>query len=230
MLPLIIIQGRIGSRRLPGKVDMLIGTKRMIDHVVDRCVQTGWAVEVAMAEAFRDIPHEDVLSRYARCARIWGPEYDPIVRVTSDCPLWDSGVAQQVMSAFNGFYTTTTLHWDGLDVEVMSREALLRADLLSDEREHVTTWMRRQQRASWVTLPMCLDWSIDTHDDLDWVRRVMAACPHCMAGVPWHTNAPGSIGGAEGRHPVFDLHVSTGGGLTECQAYDILKERITYDV
>ena len=50
------------------------------------------------------------------------------------------------------------------------------------------------------------------------IRR---ACPLCLAHVEHHTNATGSIGGAEGRHPRYDLHVSEGGGLQECRAGDL---------
>lgn len=49
------------------------------------------------------------------------------------------------------------------------------------------------------------------------IRR---ACWLCLAGKPHHTNAMGSIGGAEGRHPRYDLHVGEGGGLAECEAGD----------
>ena len=46
-------------------------------------------------------------------------------------------------------------------------------------------------------------------------------CPSCTNGVPHHTNATGSIGGAEGRHSRYDLHVGEGGGLRECWAGDL---------
>lgn len=48
-----------------------------------------------------------------------------------------------------------------------------------------------------------------------------AVCPLCRDGVPHHTNAAGSIGGNDHRRPVWDLHISTGGGLEECIAYPI---------
>ena len=48
-----------------------------------------------------------------------------------------------------------------------------------------------------------------------------AICPRCREGVPHHTNAQGSIGGDDHRAPVYDLHISTGGGLEECVAYAI---------
>ncbi|HAM40203.1 MAG TPA: hypothetical protein DCP69_02410 [Candidatus Omnitrophica bacterium] len=35
-------------------------------------------------------------------------------------------------------------------------------------------------------------------------------CPRCAVGDPHHTNALHSIGGSEGRHPVYDLHVAEG--------------------
>ena len=47
------------------------------------------------------------------------------------------------------------------------------------------------------------------------------ACRLCTDGVPHHTNATGSIGGADGRHAILDLHVGAGGGLVECEAGDL---------
>ena len=63
--------------------------------------------------------------------------------------------------------------------------------------------------------------------DARYARLVMAACSYCADGVPHHTNAGGSIGGAD-RHPVLDLHqvedATTMGGLVECLAGDIWQE------
>ena len=55
----------------------------------------------------------------------------------------------------------------------------------------------------------------------DFLAAVRAACPLCAVGVTHHTNAAGSIGGADGRHPRRDLHVDKDGGLTECWAGDL---------
>ena len=54
--------------------------------------------------------------------------------------------------------------------------------------------------------------------------RVVAGwlCSACAAGVPHHTNSVTSIGGDEGRHARYDLHVGVGGGLEECLAGDLL--------
>ena len=63
--------------------------------------------------------------------------------------------------------------------------------------------------------------------DRDWrvfSRLVAMQCALCRMGVPHHTNAGSSIGGSD-RHFVLDLHESTGGGLEECTAADILQER-----
>ncbi len=55
-------------------------------------------------------------------------------------------------------------------------------------------------------------------------RAARLICPRCAAGDPHHTNAASSIGGSEGRHPVYDLHVAEGGGLAECLAAPIWEE------
>ena len=57
--------------------------------------------------------------------------------------------------------------------------------------------------------------------EVDAEEVIRRACPLCLAQTPHHTNATHSIGGPEGRHPRYDLHVSEGGGLAECAAGDL---------
>lgn len=107
---LIGIQARSTSERLPRKAHLLIGEKRMLDHVIDGCWKAakylnrysshmGVQVEVAVltpkgdeiATEFHgrcDIiegPEDDVLTRYVSAADKYKSHY--IVRVTGDCPL-----------------------------------------------------------------------------------------------------------------------------------------------
>lgn len=169
-----IVQARMGSSRLPGKVLMDIGGRPMLAHVVERAqaiegvdhvvvATTTEAADDVLAEfchsadwSFARGPERDVLHRYALAAR-WS-RADLIVRLTADCPLLDPEVSALVLrkhrdaaAVFGARYTSNTIptrtYPDGLDTEVFTREALDRAaSEVTDfeDREHVTPWMRRR--------------------------------------------------------------------------------------
>lgn len=162
-----IVQARMGSSRLPGKVMADVAGKPLIAHVVARTraarlvdnvgVATSTAPEddalagyCAMAgiPCFRG-PLDDVLSRYAEAARSFGG--DAIVRITADCPLIDPEVIDRVVGDYlqggADFVTNTLIYTypDGLDVEVFSVDALgeAAANAISpSDREHVTPYIR----------------------------------------------------------------------------------------
>lgn len=230
---LVIVQARETGSRLPGKIrSELTSGISMLAHVVARASQLGPFV-VAMPEEKDN--EADVLSRFARVARR-NPEADVFVRITADCPLLDVGVCAYLIHVYRQSdvdFVGTTPEMDGLDVEVFSRTALMMTDLNARgryAREHLTHWMRRNLSPVLVNLvPQPLRWSVDDAAGLDFVRRVYKACNHCAEGIPRHSNASGSIGGAD-RHLVIELHHMPAGDLAECTAMDVLKERIGGDV
>ncbi len=151
-----IIQARMGSTRLPGKVMMDIAGKPMLRRVIERVqrAKTVDAVTVAVPCAAADHPElqpmcslvvgtgaawfvpenaaeNDVLGRYAEAAAY--AEAHIIVRITADCPLIDPDVIDQVVGEFldkRPDYASNTIERTyprGLDVEVFSRAALDRA-------------------------------------------------------------------------------------------------------
>ena len=95
--PLVIIQARMGSTRLPGKVLMQLGDKTVIEHVIESVKKTGVKFVVSIPEGDtalsqflndRNVPiyfgnGPDVLDRYYRCAKAY--KADIIGRVTADC-------------------------------------------------------------------------------------------------------------------------------------------------
>ncbi|MGB9200159.1 cytidylyltransferase domain-containing protein, partial [Methanobacterium sp.] len=99
----VIIQARIGSSRLPGKVLMDISGKPMLWHVIERVKKSKKIdyIIVATTSKSEDLPilklsedmgvktftgsEDDVLDRYYHAAKEF--KADIIVRVTSDCPL-----------------------------------------------------------------------------------------------------------------------------------------------
>jgi spore coat polysaccharide biosynthesis protein SpsF len=230
--PLVIIQAREASTRLPRKIHADIEGLSMLLRVCQRVALSGLPFVVAMPQPGDN--EDDVLSRYVRVCRR-SPDYDPLIRVTADCPLWDHTVAGYALNQYRTLavdYVGTRPDMDGLDVEVFSRAALLTADLGTHgrAREHVTPWLRRNLRAHTFTwAPAPLRWSVDDQSGLDFVREVYRSCVHCANGVSHHTNAPDSIGGPD-RILVVDLHQMTHGGLEECAAADILKTRMGGEV
>jgi spore coat polysaccharide biosynthesis protein SpsF len=130
-------------------------------------------------------PLDDVLARFATVVEQYAP--DAVVRLTADCPLASPAVVDRVIAAFHESgldYVSNTLHPtypDGLDVEVV-RASVLRwaAASLTDppEREHVTLGVYRrptQFRVANVDHDEDLSdlrWTVDTPDDLAFVRAV----------------------------------------------------------
>lgn len=166
MKTLAIIQARMSSSRLPGKVLADIHGKPMIGRVIERvrAAQTLDQIVVATTTGQEDDPlatlcsqidvpvfrgsQADVLDRYYQAARQFNGEV--IVRLTGDCPLIDPNVIDEVVRAFhnqNYDYVSNTLkvtYPDGLDTEVFSFAALHRAwqdARLTSEREHVTPYI-----------------------------------------------------------------------------------------
>ena len=163
-----IVQARMGSTRLPGKVLMDICGHPMLWHVVNRVRQAKLVddVLVATSESTSDDPvaafceqagipcfrgsEDDVLDRYYQAAKWVGT--DVIVRITADCPLIDPDVVDDVVKCYvDGDYdyvsniSPPTLP-DGLDTEVFSLEALERAwgeAKWQTEHEHVTPYIRK---------------------------------------------------------------------------------------
>lgn len=160
---LAILQGRLSSTRLPGKVLKDLRGKPMILRQVERLkfskqidhlvVATSTdssddeLVEVLLSEGIevRRGPLDDVLERFGAVVDEFNPEV--IVRLTADCPLADPEIIDEVISAHlqhKTDYTSNVLtptFPDGLDVECISPSAFTRlraSTLTSQEREHVT--------------------------------------------------------------------------------------------
>lgn len=161
-----IIQARMGSSRLPGKVLMDLDGTPMLAHVVARARKAARldTVVVATSTAASDTAiaawcaaagvscergsEHDVLDRYRQTAV--AHRLDAVVRLTADCPLLDPSVIDQVVGAFqSGAYdyvsnTQPPTFPDGLDTEVFTHAVLTRAwseAMLDSEREHVTPYI-----------------------------------------------------------------------------------------
>jgi spore coat polysaccharide biosynthesis protein SpsF (cytidylyltransferase family) len=148
------------------------------DEVIEAYCQTEQVLCFRGSEA-------DVLDRYYRAANHFSA--DVVVRLTSDCPLLDPAVIDEVVGRFLGgqFDFVSNVHPptypDGLDSEVCSREALGRAwreARLTSEREHVTSYIKQHPElfrlANVEHEPDLshLRWTVDEPQDLEFVRRV----------------------------------------------------------
>lgn len=161
-----IIQARMGSTRLPGKVMMNILDKPMLWHVISRVKHSNILNDIVIAtttlnEDKRILEFasemgiksyagskDDVLDRFYRAAMITNA--DVIVRITADCPLSDPKVIDEVVLFYlnNDFdYVSTSIeptYPDGIDVEVFGFDVLKKAwneAKLPSEREHVTPFI-----------------------------------------------------------------------------------------
>ncbi|WP_158453570.1 aminotransferase class III-fold pyridoxal phosphate-dependent enzyme [Rhodopirellula europaea] len=205
-----IIQARVGSTRFPAKVlkslrgqsligwvSARVGSVKAIDQVV-------WVIPTGIAddELERELKklgqivvrgsEEDVLSRYLLAAT----EYpsDTYVRLTADNPLIPGDVIDDAVTQFHAAgvdYLATTYPIsripDGFDVEVFSRDALLRANqraYLPSDREHVTKhiWSNPQAFRLGSFQSSCPDdlstlrFAVDTPEDLE-ATELLAAEP-----------------------------------------------------
>ncbi|MBM4134039.1 MAG: acylneuraminate cytidylyltransferase [Nitrospira sp.] len=161
-----IIQARMGSTRLPGKILARIGAMTVLEHVIAavRAIENLDDIVVATTTAPQDkavldlanrigvygfAGHEaDVLDRYYQAALRHNAE--TIVRITADCPFLDPWVSSKVVARFRQGdvdYVSNCRprsYPDGLDTEVFSFAALSEANMkgrLSSEREHVTPYI-----------------------------------------------------------------------------------------
>lgn len=163
-----IVQARMGSTRLPGKVLKDLEGEPLLTRVINRLQRAGTIHRVVIAttnkfeddaivEVCRDRGWDwfrgselDVLDRYYKAAVAF--QADIVVRVTSDCPLIDPAVVDMVVRQFHlkgdVDYLTNTLpprtFPRGLDVEVIAFSALKRAwneATDSSDREHVTPYI-----------------------------------------------------------------------------------------
>ncbi len=200
-----VIQARAGSTRLPGKVLAPIGGRPMLELLLHRVASlavdslvvatTVYDRDDAVAEIAERCgvpvvrgPEHDVLARFVQA--LDAHPASTVVRLTADCPLTDPRIVEAVIARHHergAAYTSNVLPRTfpkGLDVEVVHADALRAAnDEATDtrEREHVTPFVyRRPERFELANLRSGRRlgnerWTVDTADDLEWVRRAFDA-------------------------------------------------------
>ncbi len=201
-----VVQARASSQRFPQKILADVQGSPLLARLIRRlrssreCAALAVATslnpdddsvaEIAEAESVTVIrgPLDDVLERYRIAAETL--DADAVVRVTGDCPLVDAGVVDSVIRSFRSSgvdYASNVrppTFPDGLDVEVVSRDALERAAREAtrpSEREHVTLYIAehpelfRSQNVTRAPDLSAMRWTVDYPDDLKFVRAVFRA-------------------------------------------------------
>lgn len=214
-----IVQARLSSTRLPGKVLLDLGGRTVLSHVLERCRHIPGVAQVVCAvpdlteddpvaqEAERlgfsvaRGPRDDVLARYTLAAR--QSDATTIMRVTSDCPLIDPAVCGQVLAALTDGIDYACNNMPpgfphGLDAEAMSREWLERAYAEATapaHREHVTPYIRTHPDSRKATVegpgaPFATwRWTLDYPEDMTFLRALHPYIPVGPDGFGWETVA-----------------------------------------
>ena len=199
----ILLQARMASTRLPGKALELIEDRPILEHCLGRLVAAGVGRVVLATTTLEEDTvlcdlatrlgvavfrgsDTDVLGRMAGAAEAF--DLDPIIRATGDNPAVDIDAAERSLGALNGLHADYVCE-DGLPygtaVEAVTREALMRAAREArdpDDREHVTTWVKKRSdlwNLAFPAPPMplrrpALRVTVDTPADLAHVRSLFA--------------------------------------------------------
>jgi len=160
-----IIQARMTSTRLPGKVLMEVMGRPLLSYQLERLRVSREIDEIIVATTTNeeDDPivmlaqkeglasfrgsEEDVLDRYYQAANLYGVQH--IMRLTADCPLIQPDICDVIAREYfdtNADYTFTGPSFaEGLSCEMIRFRALERAwkeARRKSEREHVTLYIR----------------------------------------------------------------------------------------
>jgi spore coat polysaccharide biosynthesis protein SpsF (cytidylyltransferase family) len=199
MKTVAIIQARIRSERLPGKVLYELGGRPLIAIMIERVRRAKSIDEILLATGDDPANHvlvglardlgvtafkgseRDVLARFAGAAQ--SVQADRIVRLTGDCPFSDPDIIESLLDLQandNLDYCCNMLppSWpDGLDVSVFTRAVLEQANseaALSSEREHVVPWI----------------WKNCSIRGNDRFKAINLACPESLSSERWTIDDP----------------------------------------
>lgn len=203
-----IIQARMGSTRLPGKILKKVMNKTLLEYQLERVKRSLLIDEIVVATTKKESDNpivalceqlgaqvyrgseQDVLSRYYEAAVAL--HADLIVRLTSDCPLIDPTIIDQVIQLHidqerEVDYTSNALVRSfprGLDTEVFTFDALQYAHehaILERDREHVTAYIySNKEKFKFAALKSIHNyeshrWTVDTEEDFELIKRILEA-------------------------------------------------------
>jgi len=171
MKTIAIVQARMNSTRLPGKVLMKVNGISMLEYEIKRILRSKKIDKVVVATTVKKMDdrivklckqikvdffrgsEDDVLDRYYRCSLRY-PEYSTVVRITGDCPLIDPVLIDRVIdfykkNKYDYVVNPDTIFPDGTAAEIFSRDVLRLAASeakLKPDREHVTTFIVKNKK------------------------------------------------------------------------------------
>ena len=197
-----IVQARMGSTRLPGKVMKLISGKPMIELLLKRLSKAKKVDQIIVATSneknnkllkqhlktqnfdFIEGSENDVLDRFLLAAK--HTNADIIVRITADCPLVDASLIDKSIIKFKklklDYYSNVlpATYPDGLDIEIFTHEALKKSSKMTTslfDREHVTAFLRESKNFKTGNFQnkknlSSLRWTVDEAEDLQVISSV----------------------------------------------------------
>ena len=197
-----LIQARMGSTRLPGKVLRPILGVPMIEILLARLSNSKEIDEIIVASSIDPQNNKlqsvvenlgykctrgsekNVLGRFYESAK--ANKADVVVRITGDCPLVDPGLVDRCIQGFKDaevdyFSNVDPVSYpDGLDIEVMSLESIERANnetSSSFDREHVTSYIRNSDSFLRDSVKNTKDlsnlrWTVDEPEDLVVINNI----------------------------------------------------------
>lgn len=206
-----IIQARMGSTRLSGKVMMKLCGKTVLEHDIERVKQSKYIDDIVIAtttnktddmieqevlrcgaKCFRG-SEEDVLSRYYLASKEINA--DVIVRITSDCPLFDPQILDEMILYYRshkvslitnaGMDASTRTYPRGLDAEIFSFEILEEAYKNAEkkyQREHVTPYIYEKYKDIYYYQNSInyskYRWTLDTPEDWKLIESIYGHLYH----------------------------------------------------
>lgn len=202
MKTVAIVQARMGSTRLPGKVMLPVAGAPMIEILLSRLSGARELDQIVVASSVdeRNQPlveyvqrlgyaceqgsEHDVLGRFVQVAK--KHQADVLVRITGDCPLVDPALVDEAVRRYKSanldYFSNVAppTYPDGLDIEVFSFIALEQANRETDkifDHEHVTPYLRESGKFRVDVMQHNKDlsafrWTVDEPEDLEVIDNV----------------------------------------------------------
>lgn len=208
-----LVQARMGSKRLPGKVLRYVSEYTLIQVLLERLSRSKKIDQIILASSVDSLNDEletyvkklgfpvergsedNVLERFYFAAR--AHDADIVIRITGDCPLVDSELVDQCIQEFldkKVDYLSNTnppTFPDGLDVEVFSFNALEKAYQEASSNfdlEHVTPYLRTPEKFTQASINNNQDysnlrWTVDELADLKVIKNIFE---HFAPNIHFH--------------------------------------------
>lgn len=199
----VILQARMSSTRLPGKVLANVGGRPLLELLILRLKISKNIDQIIIATTNNKIDDEieklgkslnitvvrgdadNVLSRYELASQQTESEY--IIRITGDCPLIDPELLDEAINIFKkGAYdylsnSLEETYPDGLDIEIFTKKSLIQANkecTNNYQREHVTPWIKNNKDFKIGSISNSINygnyrWTVDEPEDLEVIRGIV---------------------------------------------------------